>query len=44
MLSYGKSHEFDDFSAFATAEFAAAFAPAEAAVAKFFNTVAARAA
>ena len=44
MLSCGKSHEFDDFSAFATAEFAAAFAPAEAAVAKFFNRVAARAA
>lgn len=42
MLSFGKSHQFDDFSAIATADFAAAFDTTKAAVAKFFETWAAR--
>lgn len=43
MLSYGKSHEFDNFSAFATAEFGAVFDRTKAAVDRFFEKVAARA-
>ena len=42
MLSYGKSHEFDNFSAFATAEFGAVFDRTKAAVEKFFEGVLAR--
>jgi hypothetical protein len=42
MLSYGKSHEFNDFSTFATTEFAATFSLTKAPVAKFFETIAAR--
>jgi hypothetical protein len=42
MLAYGKSHEFDDFSAVATADYAAAFAATQTAVAEFFSVVTAR--
>ncbi len=44
MLSYGKSDEFNDRSALATAEFAATFDKTKAAVGKFFERAKARAA
>jgi hypothetical protein len=38
MLSFGKSHQFENFSASATADFATAFHTTKPAVAKFFET------
>jgi hypothetical protein len=42
MLSFGKSHQFENFSASATADFATAFHTTKPAVAKFFETAHAR--
>jgi hypothetical protein len=42
MLAYGKSHQFDDFSAIAKSDFSAVFEKGNSAVMKFFETVAAR--
>jgi hypothetical protein len=42
LLAYGKSHQFDNFTAVATAEFNQAFESTKVAVARFYELAAAR--